>query len=84
MKRKVFISVLGSNNYSECIYFKDEYKSAHVRFIQEATLDYLTSMEEWTANDIAIFLLTDEAEKANWQDNGHLKRDTNEIIQCEN
>lgn len=83
MKRKVFISVLGSNNYTECIYWKDEYKSAPVRFIQEATLDYLTKKEEWTDNDMAVFLLTDEAEKANWLDNGHFRRDTNEIIPCE-
>ena len=83
MGRKVFISVLGSNNYTECIYYKNEYKSAPVRFVQEATLDYLTKLEEWTENDVTIFLLTDEVEKINWLDNGHLKRDTNEIIQCE-
>ena len=51
MSRKVFISVLGFSNYGECIYTKDNYKSSSVRFIQEATLDYLCQTENWTEKD---------------------------------
>ena len=83
MARKVFISVLGFTNYSECIYTKDAYKSHSVRFIQEATLEYLLQQTEWTSNDVAYIMLTDGAEKANWMDNGHRNRVTGEIIACE-
>lgn len=83
MSRKVFISFLGYNNYSQCHYTCDTYKSGTVRFIQEATLEYLTSLSEWTDTDVAYILLTEGAEKANWKDNGHRDRNTNEIIQCE-
>lgn len=83
MARKVFISVLGFTNYGQCYYVKDGYKSSSVRFIQEATLDYLCQQSEWTANDTAYILLTNGAEKANWYDDGHRDRDTGEIIKCE-
>ena len=83
MVRKVFISVLGYTNYGECIYAKEEYKSHSVRFIQEATLEYLQQQLEWTSNDVAYIMLTDGAEKANWVDNGHKDRTTGEMIACE-
>lgn len=83
MARKVFISVLGFTNYGQCIYVKDEYKSASVRFIQEATLGYLCQKTDWTVNDVAYVLLTDGAEKANWNDDGHKNKDTGEILKCE-
>lgn len=83
MARKVFISVLGFSNYNECIYSKDEYRSNSVRFIQEATLGYLTQQSEWTKNDSAYILLTEEAENANWIDNGQKNRTTGEYISCE-
>lgn len=83
MARKVFISVLGFSNYGQCSYVKDGYKSSSVRFIQEATLDYLCQQSEWTVNDTAYILLTNGAEKANWYDDGHKDRDTGEIIKCE-
>lgn len=83
MARKVFISVLGFTNYGQCSYVKDDYKSPSVRFIQEATLDFLCQQSEWTANDTAYILLTNGAEKANWYDDGHKDRDTGEVIKCE-
>ena len=83
MARKVFISVLGFSNYGECIYIKDDYKSSPVRFIQEATLDYLQSIETWTSNDVAYILLTKGAEKVNWYDDGHNDRNTGEVIKCQ-
>lgn len=83
MGRKVFISVLGFTNYGECIYVKDEYKSSSVRFIQEATLDYLRKQGEWSNTDTAYILLTAGAEKNNWCDNGHKDKNTGEFIKCE-
>lgn len=83
MTRKIFISFLGFTNYRQCSYVKDGYKSSSVRFIQEATLDYLCQQSEWTANDTAYILLTNGAGKANWYNDGHKDRDTGEIIKCE-
>lgn len=80
MSRKVFISFLGSNNYVPCHYCCDKYKSAEVRYVQEATLEYLTQNEVWTEKDIALILLTKGAEAANWVDDGHKDRNTGEVI----
>ena len=79
--RKVFISFLGTNDYAPCHYYKDNYKSEEIRFVQEATLQYLLQKGEnesnpWTSNDTAIILLTQKAEMKNWNDNGHLDRQT--------
>ena len=68
MPRKVFISFLGTSDYKECTYFKESF-SYKSRFIQEATLQYLASLEEWTEQDQILILLTKEAEKKNWKDN---------------
>lgn len=80
MARKVFISFLGFSNYRECIYYKDDFCSHNVRFIQEATLDYLGALETWSANDVAYILLTEGAKTKNWIDNGHKNPKTNESI----
>ena len=76
MARKVFISFLGFTNYTECRYYKDEFCSADVRYIQEATLDYILTKEVWTSEDVAYILLTDGAKKNNWLDNGHTNSET--------
>lgn len=80
MARKVFISFLGSNNYSPCHYCCEGYKSEEVRYVQEATLDYLTTKEVWTDQDVVLILLTKGAESANWVDDGHKNRSTGETI----
>ena len=80
MPRKVFISFLGFTNYKECNYYKGDFCSSNVRFIQEATLDYLQSLEQWTADDVAYILLTEGAKARNWVDNGHCVPKTNEVI----
>lgn len=80
MARKVFISFLGSNNYSPCHYCCEGYKSEEVRYVQEATLEYLMTQEVWTDKDIALILLTKGAEAANWIDDGHKNRTTGETI----
>ena len=81
MARKVFISFLGFTNYKTCIYYKDNFCSSNVRFIQEATLDYLQTLEQWTENDVAYILLTEGAKLSNWLDNGHRDFKTKEIIE---
>src|SRR5574344_148109 len=69
MSRKVFISVLGTGNYKECIYCDDKvsFKSSGTRFIQKATLEYINA-KQWSRNDTAIILLTKEARQKNWED----------------
>lgn len=81
MARKVFISFLGSSNYKTCVYYKDVFCSSNVRFIQEATLDYLQTLEPWTNNDVAYILLTEGAKSSNWLDNGHRDFETKKIIE---
>ena len=81
MARKVFISFLGFTNYKTCVYYKDGFHSSNVRFIQEATLDYLQTLEPWTESDVAFILLTEGAKKSNWLDNGHQDFETKKIIE---
>lgn len=81
MARKVFISFLGFTNYKTCVYYKDDFCSSNVRFIQEATLDYLQELEPWTETDVAYILLTEGAKSSNWLDNGHRDFCTKSIIE---
>lgn len=81
MARKVFISFLGFTNYKTCVYYKDSFYSSNVRFIQEATLDYLQTLEPWTESDVAYILLTDGAKSGNWLDNGHRDFETKMVIE---
>lgn len=80
MARKLFISFLGFSNYKECMYYKDDFCSSSIRYIQEATLDYLQQLGEWTEEDVAYILLTEGAKAKNWVDNGQRNPKTNEII----
>lgn len=84
MGRKVFISVLGTNNYFEGVYAyaPSKYVSKPMRFIQEATLELLDA-KDWSANDRGYVLVTSGAHDANWVDNGHVDRVTKEQIMCE-
>lgn len=83
MARKVFVSVLGYSNYGKCFYTRlsEDFKSDEVRYVQEATLQYLMSVSEWTADDCVYILLTKGAEQKNWIDNGHCEYGTNVPIQ---
>ena len=76
MPRKVFISFLGGSNYGECSYAKGNFKSSPVRYIQEAMLDLYNKSGEWTEDDIAYILLTKGAKVSNWEDDGHINRET--------
>ena len=51
-----------------------------MRFIQEATLDYLEKDDKWTSEDVALILLTNIAEKTNWNDDGQINFKTGEIL----
>lgn len=83
MGRKIFISTLGTNNYSKLSYYTKEYTSDPVRFIQVAELNRLKVKDNWAKNDKVIVLLTDEARKKNWFDDGQVDRDTKKIIKQE-
>lgn len=77
MARKVFISFLGGTNYQYCDYWKDGKSFGDVRFIQEATLNYLNVNQNWKSEDLALILLTKGAESSNWIDNGQKDREGN-------
>lgn len=66
MSRKVFVSILGMSWYQECHYVKDAFDSGKVRFIQEATLNYLFTKGKWKKEDKIFILLTDMARQNNW------------------
>jgi len=71
MGRKVFISFLGATNYRLCDYHKNGISyGGPVRFIQEATLRYLNSIELWGEDSAGYILLTDISKQKNWLDNG--------------
>lgn len=83
MARKVFISFLGTTNYSPTNYFFGEENNVinNVRFIQEASIQLLCN--DWNENDKVLILLTKDSRKKNWQDDGHLDQDTKEIIKLD-
>lgn len=71
MARKVFISVLGSSPYKECVYVDKnmDYKSKPVRFIQEAILE--KTAQNWSENDAFLIFVTDGKNgslEKNWKD----------------
>lgn len=56
--------------------------SCTTRFIQEATFRWLSAKEEWKETDQILILLTDEAKKRNWLDDGQKDRDSGQIIKA--
>jgi CRISPR-associated protein (cas_TM1812). len=64
MARKVFISVLGTGFYGSCKYneVSNKFESSDTRFIQTATLEYL-SAKEWQDDDLILILLTKQSRK---------------------
>lgn len=75
------MSFLGYTNYRPCKYGRENYVSEPVRFIQEATLDYLQEKEKWGKDDVAYILLTKGAKEKNWNDDGQRDREGNVIMQ---
>lgn len=66
MARKVFISVLGTGFYKSCKYIDEGFASSNTRFVQTAALERIDA-SQWTADDVAVVLLTDGARKNNWE-----------------
>lgn len=64
-KRKVFISVLGTGNYSECTYKRLDFE-LRTRFVQQAAIEYFQAAEAWDENSDIHILLTKEARNRNW------------------
>ena len=65
MARKVFISILGTGYYNRTKYYwhdKDDF--VETRFIQEATLTFLT--QDWGGKDKVFLFLTAAAKEKNW------------------
>lgn len=84
MNRNVFISFLGSNNYSPCIYTEGDKKSESVRFIQETVLLNIGA-KSWKTTDKAYIMVT-EGERGsrvkNWEDDGQTQyQSTEKIVQ---
>jgi len=65
MGRKVFLSFLGTTDYSFCNYFDSNGKVEDVRFVQEALVRLHCT--DWTSDDVVVILLTDVARKHNWE-----------------
>lgn len=80
MARKVFISFLGASNYGACHYCINDFVSDEVRFVQEATLDYLCQSGTWTKKDVAYILMTKDSKKKNWLADGQRDFKTKRII----
>lgn len=66
---KVFISVLGTTDYVECVYTQpDNAVKCSTRFVQEATV--LMQCAKWSERDRIVIFTTPEAQKRNWLDDG--------------
>lgn len=67
MGRRVFLSILGAGFYQKCRYQKDDFIGRETTFVQEDIVQYLKEKESWGHDgDQIIMLLTDKAEKYNW------------------
>lgn len=77
--KKAFISILGTNDYLECRHkFGDIVTDTPVKYCQEDIIKiFCKDFDE--ESEIRVFL-TEEAEKKNWLDNGHIDRNTNHPI----
>ena len=66
---RVFISVLGTTDYVECIYTQpDTSLKCPTRFVQEATV--LMNCQNWSEKDRILVFTTQEAQRRNWLDDG--------------
>ena len=70
---KLFVTVLGTGNYSDCIYYKDDY-SLRTPFIQEAIINLLyqskDSKDKLQDFDMKI-ILTEKALQKNYPKERH-------------
>lgn len=76
--KKAFISILGTNDYLECRHsYGDIVTETPVKYCQEDIIKIFCN--DFNENSEIRFFLTEEAEKKNWLDNGHLDKDKNPI-----
>ena len=69
---KKFLSFLGTNDYVECNYECSVGKVESVRYVQEATIKLFC--RDWGKNDSAIFFLTSDARRSNWENQNDKNR----------
>lgn len=67
MTRKLFISFLGTGNYSECVYYDSQKQYQPTRFIQCATLEQIGA-QQWEASDAVCIFATKKAKEQNWEE----------------
>lgn len=78
---RVYISMLGTNNYVPCTYvYPDGFTVSDVRFVQEASMQYY--LQTAKENDRVAILVTKDAHSKNWLNNGHLDQHGN-VMLCE-
>ncbi|WP_041440094.1 TIGR02221 family CRISPR-associated protein [Syntrophobacter fumaroxidans] len=77
---RVYISFLGTNDYVECRYLDEFDTPEPVRFVQEATIG--TICRGWGPGDRITIFTTTDAEKKNWEDNGHYDKDNKRYKEC--
>jgi CRISPR-associated Csx2 family protein len=84
MSRKIFLSFLGTNDYVPCNYFHegDETRKVNnVKYVQEAVIRLYC--QDFTADSVYLFFLTDDARTKNWANNGHTDHKTKLPIQSD-
>ena len=67
--RRIDLSFLGTTDYLPCTYYLGDHEVRGARFIQQATLQLCC--QNWISDDRIFIFTTDEANRKNWQDNGH-------------
>ena len=79
MGRKVFISVLGTGFYQDCLY-AGQNSQTKTNFIQVATLNEIGA-KNWACEDAVYILVTEKARKVNWHiENGTRLNNKNELV----
>lgn len=80
MPRKILLSFLGTSDYEPVSYWVE--RNAGVapleKYVQKTILNHLAA--HFGSEDHAYIFLTDEARNANWENNGHKNRKTQEAI----
>lgn len=66
MSRNVFISFLGTSDYTHCRYQMEGNKELSSKFVQEAIVTFACA--DWSENDRILILVTERAKKRNWQE----------------
>ena len=80
MPRKIFLSFLGTNNYEPVSYWiaRSAENAPLEKYVQKTILNHLAP--DFTAEDHAYIFLTDEAQAANWENDGHYDFKSKQVI----